>query len=110
MSADLKDAARAAKFLSRRPTEPRPAHTKDRSWEKAQRTAEHTTQVSYRGISRELNENMKALAHGSGRNVSQVAATFLEYAYACWSWGTSLEEMDAFAQGRDRTASGKTSR
>lgn len=107
MSEELRDAARTATFLKQRRAEPRPRHTKDRSWEKAQRTDEHTTQVSYRGISRTLNDNMKALAHGSGRNVSQVASTFLEYAYAVWGQGTSLEEMDKFARDRELSASGK---
>ena len=102
----MSEAAKAAELLKHRPARPRPEHTKDRSWEKAQRTAEHTTQVSYRGISRVLNENMKALAHGSGRNVSQVASTFLEYAYARWGQGVSLQEMDEHVKVLDRSASG----
>ena len=102
----LSEAAKTAKALQHRPARPRPPHTKDRSWEEAQRTAEHTTQVSYRGISRVLNENMKALAHGSGRNVSQVASTFLEYAYALWGQGVSLQDMDKYVESLDRSASG----
>ena len=102
---DKSDTAKAAELLKHRPARPRPQHTKDRSWEKAQRTAEHTTQVSYRGMPRNLNEAMKEIARVNGMNVSQIAVRFM--AYAMHRYGiVSLEKMAEFLAEWERSASG----
>ncbi len=92
MPDNLSEAAKAAELLKHRPARPRPPHTKDRSWEEAQRTAEHTTQVSYRGMPRALNEEMKKIAQAEGMNVSQVAVRFMAYAMEAYG-EVSLEKM-----------------
>ena len=66
--------------------EPEKKKGRDRSWEERQRNAAETTQVSYRGIPRELNERIKTLAQENDLTVSQVARHLLE-------WG--LEEMES---------------
>lgn len=56
---------------------PKPKKGRDRGWEKRKRNDPETTQVSYRGIPRELNEAIKTLAREKSLTVSEVAAQLL---------------------------------
>lgn len=81
--------------LARRPLPPELAKLpkkkgRDRSWEERQRNARKTTQVSYRGIPRDLNQAIKDLAKERGLTVSEVAAHLL---------AVGLEEVRAGRRG-----------
>ena len=85
---------------------PKPKNGRDRSWEQRQRDDSETTQVSYRGIRRALNERIKELAQAHNLTVSEVAGQLL---------ALGLEEVESgrreLAQDQpfaDDAASGKT--
>jgi hypothetical protein len=66
---------------------PKPKGPKrDRGWEQRQRDDRETTQVSYRGIPRELSQRVKEVAEVADLTVSEVARWLLE-------WG--LEELES---------------
>jgi len=81
MPEKLSDVAGAAKALQHRPGTKRYT-TKDRSWERKKRHDEKTTQVSFRGFPRRLNERLKEIADREGKTVAQVAVPTIAYALA----------------------------
>jgi hypothetical protein len=66
---------------------PTPRGKRRRTWEREQRADPELTQVTYRGIPRELNAQLKALARAERVTVSEVARFFLEYALAQYHAG-----------------------
>jgi hypothetical protein len=102
----VKDKAPA---LAQRPEVAKKPTPKKREWDRRQREDPETTQVSYRGIPRELNRRMVEIAEAEGRSVSQVATLFLAVGLAAYDKGISLARM-AENPGSlfDTTASGKT--
>ena len=73
MPEKLSDVAGAAKALQHRPGTKRYT-TKDHD--------EKTTQVSFRGFPRRLNERLKEIADREGKTVAQVAVPTIAYALA----------------------------
>lgn len=84
----LDKAAKQAPALAYR----KPDGKRDRDWERRQRAKGKVTQVSYREISRDLNEQMKEVGAAHGLTVSEVAAAFLAYAMDAYEAGDLVLE------------------
>ena len=79
---------------------PAPTAKRRRTWERRQRRNPETMQVTYRGIPRELNEQLKAVATAERVTVSEIARLFLEYALDAHQAGELTVETKAAAVKR----------
>jgi hypothetical protein len=68
-------------------TIPVPRARRRRRWERRQRNHPDKMQVTFRGIPRALNEQMKGLADAENVTVSEIARLFLEYAWSEYEAG-----------------------
>jgi len=59
-----------------------------RAWEERQRQDPKTTQVTFRGIPRDLRDQLNTVASELGITVSELARFFLEYGLASYVSGT----------------------
>ena len=92
---DQDQAGEAVDVLSQRPTK------RDRSWETGQRS--RGVVVTYRGIPRELQERIKAIASEQGIKIGELARRFLEYALDAYDAGDlSLDPVEVAGVQVDR--------
>lgn len=85
---DLDQAEEPIDVLAKRPPAARRGALKrKRAWERKQREDPETMQVTFRGIPRGLNDELKAVAAEHGVTVAEIARLFLEFGLASYAAG-----------------------